>query len=454
MQTDMTKGNALSLLIAFTIPTFLGNLFQQLYLMADTLIVSRLLGVDALAAVGCVSGYSFMVLGFAQGLTMGFTAIIGQRYGAKDEKAMKKAYANGLYLSVIISIIVSILFSVFSKDLLRLIKTPENVIDLANDYIIVIYLFLIAPVLYNFFSGVLRCMGDSKSPLIFMVISAILNIILDCVSIIYFDLGVMGAAIATVFSQAISALLSFIYIRKKYDIFSYSKEEWKFDKNLSKTLLNVGMPGAFQFSITALSVIIVQMALNSFGSDTVAAYSCANKIENFVTQFFPALGIAISSYASQNLGAVNFTRIRDGFKKSVLINAIYSIIGLVLCFLIAKPCTYLFIENIPQNKEILEQSVFYVKMMGLFFFPLGSIYIFRTGSQGLGSGKIPLLSALIELVARATTVFSFTSKWGFLGVCLSNAASWVGAGFILPFVYLRYIKKLEKAYLIDSKNTN
>ncbi len=451
MQKNMTSGSPFKLLLGFTIPTFIGNIFQQFYLMADTLIVSRLLGVNALAAVGAVTGYSFMVTGFAQGLTMGFTAILSQRFGAGDEEAMKKTYANGTVLSILISFIVGAIFTIFSMPLLRLIKTPDDIIDMANSYIIYIYIFLICNVLYNFYSGVLRGMGDSKSPLVFMIISAVLNIVLDIVSIIYFKWGVAGAAIATVFSQGVAALLSFIYIKKNYPQFKCKKEDFKIDPRLTKQLLSVGMPGALQYSVTAISVIIVQIAINSFGSDVVAAYSCASKIESIVEQFYPALGLAISAYASQNLGAGKFKRIREGFKIAVIMDVIVSLIGIVICYFIAEPTTLLFIENTSQNAQIIEYSVSYVKTISYFFIPLGSIFIFRTGCQGLGSGKIPMLSALLELTARFSTAFTLTKVFGFMGICLSNATSWIASGCILPFVYLHYIKKLEEKH---SKNDN
>ncbi len=205
------------------------------------------------------------------------------------------------------------------------------------------------------------------------------------------------------------------------------------------------MPGAVQYSVTAISVIIVQMAINGFGSDLVAAYSCASKIETMITQFFPALGFAISSYASQNLGAGEYRRIREGFRISVLLDIVVSFIGLGLCYLIAYPCTVLFIDNTPENAEIIKYSVQYVHTIGFFFIPLGSIFIFRTGCQGLGSGKIPMLSAGLELTARLSTAFTLTRAFGFMGICLSNATSWISSGCILPFVYLHFIKRLENS---------
>ena len=433
-------------MVGFVIPIFVGNLFQQLYLMSDTLIVSRLLGVEALAAVGSVGPFSYMVVGFAQGLTMGFTAILSQRFGAGDNEGMRKVYAMSTLLSVLISFLLSIVFTFLSRPMLKLVNTPDNILDMAVEYISIIYIFLIFQVLYNLYAGVLRSLGDSKSPLVFMIISAITNIILDIIAIAVFHMGVGGAALATVFSQGLSALLSFIYIKKKFTILTPSKEEKKYDRSLSKVLLKVGLPGAFQYSITAISCILVQASLNNFGSDSVAAYSVANKIENMVTQFYPALGIGISTFAGQNLGAGKLKRVRKGFRVSVYLNIAYSIFALIICQSFASPMSKLFIDSNTSSPVVIEESILYVTTMSLFFIPLGFIFIFRTGCQGLGSGKIPMISAIIELVARTCTAFSLPYFFGFLGICYSNAVSWISAGFILPIVYLAFMKKLERHY--------
>ena len=446
MQKNMTMGNPFLLVTGFVLPIFVGNLFQQLYLMSDTLIVSRLLGVEALAAVGSVSPFSYMVVGFAQGLTMGFTAILSQRFGAGDNEGMRKVYAMSTLLSVLISFLLSIVFTFLSRPMLKLVNTPDNILDMAVEYISIIYIFLIFQVLYNLYAGVLRSLGDSKSPLVFMIISAITNIILDIIAIAVFHMGVGGAALATVFSQGLSAILSFIYIKKKFTILTPSKEEKKYDRSLSKVLLKVGLPGAFQYSITAISCILVQASLNNFGSDSVAAYSVANKIENMVTQFYPALGIGISTFAGQNLGAGKLKRVRKGFRVSVYLNIAYSIFALIICQSFASPMSKLFIDSNTSSPVVIEESILYVTTMSLFFIPLGFIFIFRTGCQGLGSGKIPMISAIIELVARTCTAFSLPYFFGFLGICYSNAVSWISAGFILPIVYLAFMKKLERHY--------
>ena len=438
MQKNMTSGSPLSLMVGFVIPIFVGNLFQQLYLMSDTLIVSRLLGVEALAAVGSVSPFSYMVVGFAQGLTMGFTAILSQRFGAGDNEGMRKVYAMSTLLSVLISFLLSIVFTLLSRPMLKLVNTPDNILDMAVEYISIIYIFLIFQVLYNLYAGVLRSLGDSKSPLVFMIISAITNIILDIIAIAVFHMGV--------FSQGLSAILSFIYIKKKFTILTPSKEEKKYDRSLSKVLLKVGLPGAFQYSITAISCILVQASLNNFGSDSVAAYSVANKIENMVTQFYPALGIGISTFAGQNLGAGKLKRVRKGFRVSVYLNIAYSIFALIICQSFASPMSKLFIDSNTSSPVVIEESILYVTTMSLFFIPLGFIFIFRTGCQGLGSGKIPMISAIIELVARTCTAFSLPYFFGFLGICYSNAVSWISAGLLLPIVYLAFMKKLERHY--------
>ena len=279
-----------------------------------------------------------------------------------------------------------------------------------------------------------------------MIISAITNIILDIIAIAVFHMGVGGAALATVFSQGLSAILSFIYIKKKFTILTPSKEEKKYDRSLSKVLLKVGLPGAFQYSITAISCILVQASLNNFGSDSVAAYSVANKIENMVTQFYPALGIGISTFAGQNLGAGKLKRVRKGFRVSVYLNIAYSIFALIICQSFASPMSKLFIDSNTSSPVVIEESILYVTTMSLFFIPLGFIFIFRTGCQGLGSGKIKMISAIIELVARTCTAFSLPYFFGFLGICYSNAVSWISAGFILPIVYLAFMKKLERHY--------
>lgn len=439
----MTKGSAFRLMLLFSIPLLIGNEFQQFYSMVDTIVVGRFVGIDALAAVGATSGFSFMVIGFAQGLTMGFSVIVSQRYGASDYQQMRKAYAMSILCSLFTSIIVSVLFALVSMPLLRLIQTPENIINDANLYIITIYLGLAAPIYYNLFSSILRAVGDSKSPLIFLLISSVLNIVLDLFFVIVVPLGCLGVAVATIISQVISAFLCYFYIVKKYPMFRLTKSDLQIDKKLCKRLFQIGLPGALQFSVCAIGVVIVQAAINGFGSDVVAAYSVGVKIENVITVIFQVLGMAISTFAGQNLGAGNIKRVRHGFNVAFFMMIGATVIAIALAYFIAEPMAYIFVDRNTTDPVIIENCIFYVRTISKFFFFLGLIFIYRTGCQGLGSGAIPMISSITELIARSITAVTLPSLLGYFGVVLSSPLAWAAAGIICPICYFKYINKVE-----------
>ncbi|MGN0906309.1 MAG: MATE family efflux transporter [Bullifex sp.] len=451
MEKDMTVGSPLRLLLGFSIPLFLGNLFQQVYATVDTIVVGRFVGVDALAALGAVGGFSFMVVGFSIGLGNGFAVIVSQAFGARDERLMKKSYAMSIILSLVIGVIISALFALFSKPLLILVNTPSNIIDMANDYIMVIYIGLITNIYYNLFASILRAVGDSKSPVLFLVVSSILNVVLDLALVLVIPLGCTGVALATVLSQGISAVICFFYINRKLPILRPSRDDFRIDSHLITKLLRIGLPGAFQFSVCAIGVIIVQIAINSFGSDIVAAYSVGNKIENLLSQFFPALGMAISTFAAQNLGAVNIKRIRQGFRYSMGILIVWSAIAFVLAHYVTRPMAYLFLDAATTDPSIIENAQIYTNTVVIFFIPLGMIFLFRTGSQGLGSGSIPMISSVTELVIRSAAAFTLPVFLGYQGVCLASPAAWIGAGFLLPFCYQARMGKIEKHLMIEQK---
>ena len=444
----MTVGSPLKLLMMFSLPLFLGNIFQQFYAMVDSIVVGRFVGVEALAAVGAVGGFSFMVVGFASGLTQGFSVMISQRFGAKDMSGMRKVYTQSIFCSVVITVVISVLFYFLSMPLLRLINTPENIIYMANDYISIIYLFLITAVFYNLFSSVLRAVGDSRSPVLFLVISSILNIILDLFFVIAVPLSTKGVAIATVIAQGMSAIISWIYINKKFPMFKCNKSDWHFDWNICRNLLRIGLPGAIQFSVTAIGVIIVQAVLNEFGSDSIAAFSVGNKIENLLTQFFMALGMAISTFAGQNLGAGKIERIKKGFMISAAISIAYSLLSLIVAYLFTEPLSYIFVDKNTVNPTVIAQAVEYTTTVAFFFIPLGFIFVFRTGAQGMGSGAIPMANAIIELTLRIISILILPKFLGYLGVCLASPCAWVFAGFTLPFLTARLYKKIKRQYQI------
>lgn len=443
----MTKGSPYRLMIAFAVPLILGNIFQQFYSMVDTIVVGRFVGVHALAAVGATSGFNFMVIGFAQGLTMGFSVIVSQRYGAKDYSNMKKAYAMGIYCSLACALLISFFFTIFSKPLLELVKTPADIIDDANLYISVIYIGLTAVVYYNLFSSILRAVGDSKSPLIFLLLASVLNIVLDLVLVIVIPLGCAGVAIATVVSQMISAVSCHVYMTIKYPMFRLSANDFKIDLFLCKRLLKIGLPGALQFSVCAIGVVIVQAAINNFGSDTVASYSVGTKIENVITVVYPVLGMAVSTFAGQNLGAGDIKRITDGFKAATVLMVAATVVTTILAHVLSEPLAYLFVDKDSTDPKIIEDCVFYVRTLSYFFLFLGSIFIFRTGCQGLGSGTVPMISSITELIFRTITAFTLPDLFGYVGVVLASPLAWVAAGIICPICYkflINSIKAVDK----------
>lgn len=440
----MTKESAYRLLIGFSIPLFFGNLFQQLYSMVDTVIVGRFVGLEALAAVGSTSGFVFMVNGFGQGLANGFAVPVSQKYGAKDYEAMRRNYAMSILASISVGAVVCIFFLLLSRWLLELVHTPENIIDGAAAYITIIYAGIIAVIYYNLFSAVLRAVGDSNSPLIFLLVSSILNILLDLFFVIVVPLGCAGVAVATVIAQAISTVLAYVYIRKRYPIFRLEKKDWRIDMHTIWNLLRIGIPGGIQFSVCAIGVVIVQAAINTFGSDIVAAYSVGTKIEGLMSVIFPVFGMAISTYAGQNLGAGNMDRIKNGFKAIVVIAFATSIVISVLTFLLAEPVSYIFVDRKTTSDIVIDSAVYYARTVSLFFIPLASIFIFRTGSQGLGSGGIPLMSSLCELALRTIAAMTLPSVLGYTGVVLASPIAWVGAGILCPVCCIAYLKKKEK----------
>lgn len=439
----MTSGSPIKLMIPFILPLFFGNVFQQIYSMVDTIIVGRFVSVEALAALGAVGGFSFMAVGFAQGLGTGFAVPVSQRYGAGDYKGMRKYYSMSILSSLFIGIIISVLFFVFSMPLLKLVNTPSNIIQMSNSYISVIYIGLLTAVYYNLFSAILRAVGDSRSPLLFLAVSASLNIFLDLLLVLASGWGCFGVGVATVIAQGISAVCSYIYINRKFEMFRLKKEDWKIDFKAIKRLISIGLPGAIQFSVCAVGVIIVQSVINPMGSNVVAAYSVGTKLENLYTQMFVAIGVGISTFAAQNLGAGNFLRIRKGFRASILLSAAWSLIALALAFFCSSALSNLFLGS-DALPEVKENALLYVRITSYFFFPLSLIFVFRTGTQGLGSGAIPMISSITELVMRVITAFTLPRYLGYLGVCLASPVAWVGAAIILPICYLVKMRQIKK----------
>ena len=445
MTNDMTTGNPVKLILLFSIPLLIGNIFQQFYSMVDTIIVGRFIGVEALAAVGTTSSMVFLVNGFVMGLTSGFAVLISQKYGAKDEVGVKEAVASSIILSIIATILVTFISVLSAKPLLTLMNTPSNILKDASTYIIILYAGNIAIIFYNMMAAILRALGDSKTPLYFLIVSSVLNIILDLVLIINFKMGVAGAAYATVISQGVSAILCVIYTYKRYKILRLKKDDFKVKKKYYRKHLKVGIPMALQFSITSIGIMTVQSAINIFGSTVIASYAASSKVLQLVMQPAITLGVTMATYCGQNIGAKRYDRIKEGVKKCVQISIITSVISAIILIFLGKYFVMMFVSN--PDAEILSYAQQVLNISAIFFIPLGLIFVYRNALQGIGDSFIPMMAGVYELVARAIVAFTLPKVLEFMGICLADPVAWFAA--VIPLAYTYY--KREKSFKHESE---
>jgi len=441
---DMTVGEPLKLIFLYSIPLLLGNIIQQLYSMADTIIVGQFLGTNALAAVGTTGPMNFLVLGFISGLTSGFAVITAQQFGAKDENGLKRSVAMNVMLNLIFSITITIIAIVTAKPILRLINTPSEIFEDAATYIIIIYIGIVAIVLYNGTACILRALGDSKSPLYFLIISAILNIVLDIVFISCFDMGVAGAAWATVVSQGLAGVASLIYMIVKFPILRIKKSDFLWNNWFAWQHLRIGLPMAFQFSITAIGVIVLQGALNVFGATKIAAYTAAQKVEQLVAVAAGTFGVTMANYTGQNLGAKRLDRIKDGTNKCCILTVVVSLISMAISLLFSDQMTSLFINANADNLiEVLDASREYLHLTALFYPALFVIFIYRNVLQSMGKGFMPLMAGVFELIARTLAAYTLPFVLGYKGICLAGPLAWLVAAIPLFIAYSVIIRRFK-----------
>ena len=441
---DMTQGEPFKLILWFSVPLLLGNIFQQFYNMVDTIIVGKILGTQALAAVGTTGPLNFLVLGFASGITSGFAVLVAQRFGAGDEREMKKAVAAAVELTVGFTVVLTLAATLGAKGLLHLINTPEDIFQGAYEYIVVIFGGMFTMMLYNILACFLRAIGDSKTPLYFLIVSSILNVVLDLVFIINFNMGVAGAAWATVISQGISGVLCFIYMMKKYPMMHLSKEDFKAEKWMYTRHLFIGLPMAFQFSITAIGTVILQGALNLFGSATIAAYTAAGKVEQLVTQPALSFGVTMANYSGQNLGADRVDRIKEGVAKCSVLTLIFAVFASLILIFFGEPLTKLFIDG--NQPEVVDTAMVYLRICAMFFPFLNMIFVYRNMLQGVGKSYMPLMAGVFELIARTVVSFTLPGIIGFTGICLAGPIAWMAAAIPLGITYFIEIKKMMREW--------
>lgn len=452
MSKDMTSGNPTKLILLFALPMLIGNIFQQFYSMADTIVVGNTLGVQALAAVGATGGISFFVLGFIMGLSNGFSVIVSHRFGSNDEEGLRHAVGMAIILGAIVTTIVTFVSVLGVRDLLEFMNTPADIIDQSYSYIVVIFGGIFAAISYNMISSILRALGDSKTPLIFLIIASILNIILDFVLIVNIGMGVEGAAYATITAQLISFVLCFIYTKKHYPILRLNKSHFKWDKELAQTLLKVGVPSALSMSITALGVMVLQGTINGLGSDIVAAFTAGTKVEQFFTMPTMTIGMAMATFAGQNLGAKRLDRVSEGVKSSVKLVVGYSIIGGIALFLFGSNITQLFISG--DNAHVIASAQHYLNIVALFCWVLGLLFVFRSTIQGLGNGFVPMMSGAMELIMRVLGAIILSELFKFTGICLASPIAWIGADCLLIPSYIIIMRKLKKQHSLELQTEN
>lgn len=433
VQNDMTTGNPMKIILNFTLPIFLGNVFQQFYNMADAVIVGKFVGNKALAAVGSTGTIMFLIYGFVVGMTAGFTVPTAQKFGAGDMKGMRRTVAGAGVLSLVVGALLTMLFMLFMKPLLTLMNTPSDIFKDAYGYIMIISGGILAQMLYNLLSSILRAIGNSKIPLYFLIISALLNILLDLLFIVGFHMGATGAAAATIIAQGVSGILCLIYIIAKIPVLHLNRNDFHAGKDVYGIQLKIGLPMALQYSITAIGSMMVQSSLNILGSTLVAAFTAAGKIEQVVTQAYVAMGTTMATYSAQNMGAGSVKRIWEGFRANTIIGIIYSLVAAAFVMTVGKYMTYLFVS---EDVDLIMNSVdIYLKCIGLFFIPLTVVNIYRNGIQGLGYGLLPMMAGVAELIGRGIVAVIAGNMRSYTGVCLAGPAAWVLAGGLLLVMY-------------------
>ncbi len=449
MTKSMTSGSPIKIILAFCLPLLVGNIFQQLYNMVDSIIVGKFVGVNALAAVGSTGSINFLVLGFALGLCSGFGIPIAQAFGAQDEKGVRRYVINALYLCVIASVVITMLTMIFTPSLLHWMKTPEDIYQGAYTYISIVFNGTTAIIFYNVLSSILRALGDSKTPLLFLAISSILNIILDLLFVTQFHMAEAGVAYATVISQGVSAILCAIYMKKRYAILKFKKEEMKFDIQACLKLLGIGVPMALQFSITAVGTVILQVAVNGLGSAKVAAITAAMKIQNIVTQPMDTIGVTMATYCGQNLGARKMDRIEKGLKQAFMLSFGYCILSCVVIWPLGKVFLLLLVDA--QEVAVINDASLYMRIDSALFTLLGFLFIARNALQGLGYSSLTMLAGIAEMIGRSFVALFMVQSLGYIAVCISDPIAWLLADIILSVTLVIKLKTLrqELAYPVE-----
>jgi putative MATE family efflux protein len=438
---ELTHGNPAKLIFFFTIPLLIGNIFQQFYNMADMIIVGQTLGKDALAAVGSTGSITFLIIGFAQGLTAGLSIITSQYFGAQNYQGVKKSFATSILISAAVTIFLTVISLLFVHPMLILMQTPPEIIKDAQTFISIIFVGIFAAMAFNLLSNMIRALGDSRTPLFFLIIASVINVVLDLILIINFHMGVAGAGIATVTAQIIASILCVLYIRRRIPNLQLRKKDFAINKQEIRTHLNIALPMAFQSSIIAIGAIVLQAALNSLGTDVVAAQAASSKIEQFATQPMMSFGIAMATFTAQNYGARNYKRIIQGVNQCLAMSIAFSFLAGAVVIFFGDHLVTLFVSA--KETKVLSLAQTYFNVNGSMYWLLAILFIVRYTLQGLGQSVIPTLAGLMELVMRSFAAIILTAAFGFIGAALASPLAWAGSVMVLIASYLKAMKRLK-----------
>ena len=447
MTKNLTVGSPMRLIIGFALPTLFGMLFQQFYNLVDTMIVGKLLGAQALAAVGSTGSINFFVIGFCMGVCNGFAIPVAQRMGANEPSKMRRYVANAAYLAAAFALVLTVATGLLCRAILTIMRTPADIFENANAYIFVIFMGIPATFLYNLLAGVIRSLGDSKTPVYFLALSSFLNIFLDFALILWFDAGVAGAAIATVVSQGISGLACLLYMRKAYPILRMTREERRLDLHSCGVLCAMGIPMGLQYSVTAVGSIVLQSAVNTLGSLYVAAVAAGAKLFQLFACPFDAMGATMATYCGQNVGACKLDRLGQGIRACSLLGLIYALIAFVTMLFFAPQFAMFFLNpGESQLAQLVALTSQYMVTLTAFFFPLALVNIVRFSIQGMGYSTFAILAGVLEMGARTVVGLCLVPVFGFSAACFASPAAWICADLFLIPASMACIARLRKLY--------
>ena len=448
MVKDMTNGSPSRHILGFAVPMLFGMLFQQFYNLVDTIIVGKTLGVEALAGVGATGSINFMIIGFCMGVCNGFVIPVAQCFGAKKPADLRKYVFNGYICSIVFAIVLTLASVIFCRRILIIMNKPADIIDHAYNYIVVIFIGIPTVFLYNMVSGVIRSLGDSKTPVVFLVLSSIINVVLDFFLILVCKMGVAGAGWATVTSQLISGLTCLIYMYKKYDILKGDKSERVLDRRFITNLCMNGVPMGLQYSITAIGSTILQAAVNTLGSTYVAAMTAGSKMFNFTCCPFDALGSTMATYAGQNVGAAKIKRLGQGVRSAMIIGSVYSVLSLIALYFTTDYIALLFVNA--SETTIIALTRQFILASACFYIPLTGVNVVRFCIQGMGFSVFAISAGILEMIGRAFAAIILIPSIGFMGACLASPIAWIAADAFLFPAFIHCAKKLNARHNIKS----